>query len=324
MNIGSRLAQDPRRVANDDETTPEERLQRLVLESLRDEYEEEPVNALTVQSLEAGPARTSRWRGLTLFLALVIATTAAGGSLLLILGRQEIEQDTPPSAVATTEPVQPASPAVSQPPPAAAKVEAAAEADATRVQADNAAPGPLEAAPPSSGNLRSLDPMPAKPSVDSPPSPSPPVAPRPANPPRAGDPPRSGPGKPPVAQREAGAEVSPAPARAVAREPELGKPIVWIYYPVGATLVGETARALAARVATDASTVDYMAQADMPRIAVIRFSQGKNQELSKAVAKTLANLGYRWRIEDVSRSASTPHNMVEIWLPNRQDSRASP
>ncbi len=345
MNIGSRLAQDPARVAIDDETTPEERLQRLVLESLRAEYEEEAVTAVAVQPPPPERVRTGRLRGLTLFLALVIATTAAGGLALLILGRQEIEQDPEPGVVATTEPVQPAPPVVSQPPIAPENVsrraEVAIEAEPPKAQADNAAPISLDTVPPSPGTSRSLDPVPAKPSIDNPSNPAPFVAPRPSDPPRPNDPakpndpprpndpakpndpPRSGSAKSPVAQRETGTGASPSPARAIAtaREPEQGKPVVWIYYPIGATQAGETARTLAARIAPDAARVDYGAQADMPRIAVIRFSVGKNEELAKAVGKTLGNLGFRWKIEDVSKSVSTPHNMVEIWLPARQDTR---
>ena len=39
---------------------------------------------------------TGRWRGLNLFLALVIAAAAAGGSLLLVIGQHDFGQDAPP------------------------------------------------------------------------------------------------------------------------------------------------------------------------------------------------------------------------------------
>ncbi len=46
--------------------------------------------------------------------------------------------------------------------------------------------------------------------------------------------------------------------------------------------------------------------------------------LAAEMAKTLAGLGYRWRIEDLSNTFSTPHNMIEVWLPTNQDDRQPP
>ena len=95
MDIRLELAEEADKAPDSDEVSPEERLQRLVLNSLRAE-QEQPVDAPAVASPEPVRAETGGWRGLNLFLALVIAGAAAGGSLLLIIGQHDFGQDAPP------------------------------------------------------------------------------------------------------------------------------------------------------------------------------------------------------------------------------------
>lgn len=333
VDIRSGLAEDPGEGLDSDETSPEERLQRLVLDSLRAEHEQ-PVDAPTVETPEVVRVETGRWRGLNLFLALVIAAAAAGGSLLLVIGQHDFGQDAPPISTTATRPIHPASlpaslpaplPAtVSQPPVAPEQpprpAEVAVEPGAVTVQPDNTTPSHSDPAAPSSRSPQLPGTAPAKQSVDNPPSPTTTTAPRPdvtARPDVS---------KTPAAQHDAGATASPSAARApaAAHEAETDRPVLWVYYPLGATLAGENARTFATRIGPDISSVDFMALAEVPRIAVIRVSQERYLALSKAMGKALANLGYRWRVEDASNSVGAPHNMIEVWLPTKQDGRISP
>jgi hypothetical protein len=323
------LADEAGNAPDGDEISPEERLQRLVLDSLRGEHEQ-PVDAPAVESPEAVRAEANGWRGLNLFLALVIAVAAAGGSLLLVMGQHDFGQDAPPNSTAATRPIHPASlpaplPAtVSQPPVPPEQphqaAEVAVEPAVGTVQPDNPVPSHSNPTAPSSGSPQLPLAVPAKQSVDNPPNPMTTTAPRPDVTIRPEV------SKTPAVQHDAGAAASPSTARASAppHQAETEKPVLWVYYPLGATLAGENARTFATRIGPDISSVDFIALVEVPRIAVIRVSQERNLALSKAMGKALANLGYRWRIEDASNSAGAPHNMLEVWLPTTQDGRISP
>ncbi len=108
MDIRLESAEEADKAPDSDEVSPEERLQRLVLNSLRAE-QEQPVDAPAVASPEPVRAETGGWRGLNLFLALVIAGAAAGGSLLLIIGQHDFGQDAPPRSTIATGPIHAAS-----------------------------------------------------------------------------------------------------------------------------------------------------------------------------------------------------------------------
>jgi hypothetical protein len=333
MDIKLESAEEADKAPDSDEVSPEERLQRLVLDSLRAEYEQ-PVEAPAVESPEAVRAETGGWRGLNLFLALVIAGAAAGGALLLVLGQHDFGQDAPPSSTTATRPIRSASlPAplptpmptpVSQPPVPPEQptrpTEVAVEPGAATVQPDNPIPSHSDPAAPPLRSPQLPATVPAKQSVDNPPSPTTTTAPRPdvtARPEVS---------KAPAVQHDAGAATSPPAARVptVVHEAGTDKPVLWVYYPVGATLAGENARTFATRIGPDVSSTDFMALAEVPRIAVIRVSQERNLALSRAMGQALANLGYRWRLEDASNSVGAPHNLIEVWLPTKQDGRTSP
>src|ERR1700722_8263776 len=107
MDIRLESGEEADKAPDSDEISPEERLQRLVLDSLRAEHEH-PVEAPAVESPEVFRTETGGWRGLNLFLALVIAGAAAGGSLLLVLGQHDFGQDALPSSTTATRPIHPA------------------------------------------------------------------------------------------------------------------------------------------------------------------------------------------------------------------------
>jgi hypothetical protein len=343
MDIRLESAEEADKAPDSDEVSPEERLQRLVLDSLRAE-QEQPVDAPAVASPEPVRAETGGWRGLNLFLALVIAGAAAGGSLLLIIGQHDFGQDAPPRSTIATGPIHaaslpaplpaalpvplpaPLSPTVTvAPPPVPPEqpprpAQLAVEPGAVSVQPDNTTPSHSDPAVPPSRGLQSLTTEPAKPMVETLPSPTATTASRPDVVVRPEV------SKMPTVQHDAGTAASLSAARvpATVHEAEIDKPVLWVYYPFGATLAGENARTLASRIGSDVSSVDFIGLAEVPKIAVIRFSQERNVTLSKAMGKALANLGYRWRLEDGSNAGGAPHNMIEIWLPTKLDGRISP
>jgi hypothetical protein len=383
MDIGSK--EDGAKLPDADDISPEERLQRLVLASLRDEYDppvidatvERPVasqHPVTSDGPEISEPATRGWRRLDLFLALVIAGAAAGALLLLAIGRYDLDHDASVPSTAATAPVHPTSQSAqisqspSPPEQAPAPREVALAAGASTVQPNNpppaaptsttpaqsasvtdapaaAVPGPVPGAPaaPVSAAAAPAATVPAA-TVPAASVPTPvPAAPIPApQPTRSLAPPapvaarqavddwsstmttRPEASKPLPARHDADAVSHPVPVQLAAREPQTGKPILWIYYAAGAETAGENARALAARTRRDVSNVDFLTQTEVPKVAVIRYSEEKNRVLSSEMAKTLAALGYRWRIEDLSNLLSTPHNMIEVWLPTNQDGRGAP
>jgi hypothetical protein len=370
--MDSKSAEDRPELPDADDISPEERLQRLVLASLRDEYDPPVMEGAVVSPMAgesfgagersgAGEPATRKWRRLDLFLALVIAAAATGALLMLAIGRYDLDHDVSPASTAAMTTVRPTSQTawVGQPPSPAetspGPPEVAAESGASAIQPDNqlfaapipAAPipaGPIATAPVATVPVPAAA-VPAAPETAA----SMPAAPVPAAPVPAPSSLRSLPppaavlpkqtvddwsstittrpeaSKPLPARGDVGAAPRPLPAQPpLIREPEKGKPILWIYYAAGAEIASESARALAARTRRDVSSVDFLTQTEVPKVGVIRYSEEKNRVLASEMAKTLTTLGYRWKIEDLSNAVSTPHNMVEVWLPTTQDGRVAP
>jgi hypothetical protein len=114
-----------------------------------------------------------------------------------------------------------------------------------------------------------------------------------------------------------------APQTELALLSESAKPTLWVYYPFGSTLAGESARNLAIRVGATITAADFRPQAnlpraaDLPKVAVIRFSEERNHSLARVIGNTVGALGYSWKIESAVNMSGAQRNTVEVWLPTK-------
>jgi len=93
------------------------------------------------------------------------------------------------------------------------------------------------------------------------------------------------------------------------------KPALLVYFPRGSLRAETNARSLSARIDSNLTKSDFAAQSTLPDDAVIKFSEESNHTLARMVGKSLADLGYRWRIENNASPVGAHRNMIEVWLP---------
>jgi hypothetical protein len=55
----------------------------------------------------------------------------------------------------------------------------------------------------------------------------------------------------------------------------------------------------------------------VPSRAVIRFYEAGDHALARRIGHELADMGYPWRIENLSAGSTSKHQPPEIWLPAR-------
>lgn len=234
----------------------------------------------------------SRWRPLLWFWLAILAVAAAGGTVLHRLGppperaqRDQARSGSQRSAVSAV-PVQPG------PPLAAAAFPAALP------------PPQRKAAEPPAGPRLALEPAEPAALAASPPSPVPPPPTRPSE---AGQPAV----RPPDPHAADKAEQDDAQPR--------GRVIVTLH-PGGS----EDGRALAGQLAAQAGLApDQIGTGDpagdlRSRAAVIRFYAPGDHALARRLGKELSQMGYAWRIENLSDRPSTPgQQAIEVWLPER-------
>ncbi|MBN9559248.1 MAG: hypothetical protein J0H14_00780 [Alphaproteobacteria bacterium] len=74
---------------------------------------------------------------------------------------------------------------------------------------------------------------------------------------------------------------------------------------------------LAPQVGLTPAQVDTQASADLPPRAVIRFYAAADHPLARRIGQELSQMGYSWRIENLSDRASSKGQVPEVWLPDR-------
>jgi hypothetical protein len=319
MDTRSRLDEDYGRVPDNFATDREKRLLRYV-----DILRAEQIGASATVSAEGGRTGFGRWCSPGVLGTVVVVLT--GLTLLLqTLGPPHAHRDSPPASAITTALVPPApQPALPELPPVLQSAQSQPSEDGTATAAAPAGPDSQTSNPlPSSRDADPSGPVLAERRMADPPDAAPadiaPTAAPSEMPPTAAAA-RQDSAEPPVLQHEAGvaAALSPAGATAVVPEPEIAGPALWIYYSAGSSLAGQTARSLAARIGADVTSSDFAAQTDLPKAAVIRFSEERNHTLARTIGKSLGASGYRWKIENLSAtSAGSQRNMIEVWLPTR-------
>jgi hypothetical protein len=309
MESRSRSDENPARASNYSATEREEQLLRM-LDKLRTRQ--------IVANAEGGQTGLRRAHMPAVLLAIVLVLMGTAAAFLHISGSSHVHRDAPPESAVGTAPVQsaPAPALADQPavPPTMAQPrspENMAEADApadrpVNPAAVNALPGALSLAIPhpsqsSPAEQRAPDP----PDVAAAATPSAPVTPQPKY------------IEPVAPQHEANAVASPPPTGVVAEvpEPDTAKPDLWIYYPSGSLRAQAYARTLAARIASNLSSSDFKAQADLPGGAVIKFSDERHHALARMIGKSLGDSGYGWKIEKTPNSDVSHRNIIEVWLP---------
>lgn len=250
------------------------------------------------------------WRGLGLFWALVIAVTGSAAAFLQVLGPLEDHRAVPSGSTAATRPAQAAGRAQPRPPESTA--------NATKVQPKTPAPNHFVAATPAPSNPPSSGPSSTQQSADDPPNSSPTMtAPLVVNPmrPKAIE--------TPLSQKETGPPTAPLTAQspAVVSDPETTQPVLSIYYSFGSRQAENNARSLVAQIGSNVASVVRTDQTDLPKVAVIRVSEERNHSFALAIGRSLAKLGYPWRIENASSAAGARLNVIEVWLPGNRPPR---
>ena len=99
------------------------------------------------------------------------------------------------------------------------------------------------------------------------------------------------------------------------------QPVLSIYYSFGSPQAENNARSLVAQIGSNVASVDRKDQTELPKVAVIRLSEGRNHPLALAIGRSLANLGYSSRIQNASSAAGPRRNVIEVWLPGNRPPR---
>jgi len=78
------------------------------------------------------------------------------------------------------------------------------------------------------------------------------------------------------------------------------------------------AKQVAAQLGSRFDSADTQGETDVPQKAVVRFFVPEDHGTARGVGKTLAEMGYSWRIDNLSRQAtSSSPRVIEVWLPLR-------
>jgi len=77
------------------------------------------------------------------------------------------------------------------------------------------------------------------------------------------------------------------------------------------------ARRLAAQLGSVFERRAIHTEAEVPRVAVIRFFQPSDHASARTVGKTLGDMGYTWRLENQSNAATGSPGTIEVWLPSK-------
>jgi hypothetical protein len=307
MDSRSRLNDGPAKAPNGFGTDREERLLRFV-----DILRTEQVRASIGAGAEGGGTGFRRWRGLALFLVVVVVAIGAATAFLKVPGPSVVRPDATPDSAPGTASVQapeptPLSQSALRPKIAASPApEGVSEADAPTGGAVNPNPTPPIAGVLSSSNARPPGPAPVQQgAADSPNLTGPAAAARPDT------------IQPLAPGHEAEALAAPPPAGAdpEVSEPETAKRFLLVHYPHGSPRGEATARNLSARIGSSVTSSDIQARTSLPDDAVIDFSDERNHELARMIGKSLGDSGYRWKIEKIPSPVGTHSNMIEVWLP---------
>ena len=93
------------------------------------------------------------------------------------------------------------------------------------------------------------------------------------------------------------------------------KPLLVIHYSRGSSLAKAEAQRLAAQLGSTFQGSNLDAQVEIPNAAIVKFSEPRNHAFALATGKSLANLGYSWRIDNAYSSGSSQLGVVEVWMP---------
>jgi hypothetical protein len=321
MDTKSRLADDPAAGEGSEELSPQERLQRLAdafdaggdwpdghISELVAAAQERP-GRVNVATAENRPNSSGWWRNVVLFFVIVAAVTGVAGAILQIFGPARVQQDNANRPAQSSGPMPsgpqaapPATAAQPQPAQAAADVNTAKPLPTYRpLGRVPAAPAPNNAVPSGSATTRQ--------GVDSP-----------QKTPTAAVPAAVDATRPDVAKT-----VAPPRAQAVVNEPEsaagaasisdAGPPSLSIIYQLGSGPAEDSARSLKAQMGSNVTSVDLSPRPDVPKVAVIRYSQERHHALARSIGPLLTNMGYTWKIESAASSTDSARGMIEVSLP---------
>ncbi len=102
------------------------------------------------------------------------------------------------------------------------------------------------------------------------------------------------------------------PATAAQPAPEL-----WLSIHCSASS-GPEAQRLAQKVGSRFDHTEIRSETRLPMTALVRFSLPSDHAAARAVGKALADMGYTWRIENLSaRAPASPSRVIEVWMPFR-------
>jgi hypothetical protein len=326
MDTKSRLADNPAAGESGDELSPQERLQRLAdafdagpdwpeghISELVAAAQKKPARAEAVASVENRPDGSGWRRNVVLFFVIVAAVTGVAGAILQLFGPGRVQQGDSTRSTLSSGPIP--SPPQAAPPATSAQLQSgqtAADANATKVLAPYrplgrapAVPAPNNAVPPGSAITRQSVDTPQKALAN-------------ATPP-AVDPTRPDVAKPVTSQRAPAVvtEAAPAAGAASISDADAGRPSLSIVYQAGSGSAEDSARSLKAQVGSNVTGVDLNPRSDLPKVAVIRYSQEKNHALARSIGPLLTNMGYSWRIESGATATDSPRGVIEVSLPTK-------
>jgi hypothetical protein len=91
-----------------------------------------------------------------------------------------------------------------------------------------------------------------------------------------------------------------------------------VHYSAKSATSGTDATQLAARLESRFDRAEMQTEADVPPGAIVRFYYPDDHATARAIGKTLAEMGYSWRIENfTNRPRPSGPRTVEVWLPIR-------
>jgi hypothetical protein len=91
-----------------------------------------------------------------------------------------------------------------------------------------------------------------------------------------------------------------------------------IHYSAGSASSGDEAKQVATRLGSRFDRADLQGEAEVPQKAIVRFFSPDDHATARTVGKMLAEMGYTWRIDNLSRQASpSSPRTIEVWLPAR-------
>jgi hypothetical protein len=311
MDSRSRLNDRPAEAPETPGTDREERLLRFV-----DILRAEQIRASIRADAEGGGTGLRRWRGLALFLVVVV-TAIGAAAFLKAPGGSPVRPNAEHDSAAGTASVQAPAPTPlnqSAPPPQIAHTRAAESVP--EANAPTGGPVTLNPNPPVAGVLSSSNALPPGSA--------------PAQQGAAVSPNTTGPTAPPAAvaalpdtiepltpghEADALAASPPTMTGPEVSEPETTKPALLVYYPHGSRRGEANARSLATRIGSDVRSSDIKAATGLPNDAIIKFSEERNHELAQMIGKSLGHSGYRWRSEKIATRVGSHRNTIEVWLP---------